>query len=76
MSKYKKQFIVVTEKWFETNDGFEVLDIRDAANPDLDDNLNRTYAHIKYNGEEGVMVFDWNDKFEITNRDYYKKNNK
>lgn len=76
MSKYKKQFIVVTEKWLSENPSIEILDIREGYNPDLIDKLNRTYAHIKYDGEEGIMVFDWNDKFEITNRDFYKKNNK
>ena len=76
MSKYKKQFVVVTEKWLADNNITEVLDIRESANPDFDDKLNRTYAHIKYNKEEGIMVFDWNDKFEIRSRNYYKLNNK
>lgn len=86
MSKYKKQFIVVTEKYFqEVNEGtvkkpssffkapIEVLDIRDTYNPDLDDNLNRTYAHIRSPKGEGVVVFDWNDKFEIRSMSYYGK---
>jgi len=76
MSKYKKQFIIITEEWLSDNPNIEILDIRDTYNPDFNEKLNRTYAHIKINGEEGLMVFDWNDKFEITNRDFYPKNNK
>ncbi len=86
MSKYKKQFIVVTEDYFKAvNDGsikkpssffkapIEVLDIRDTYNPELDDNLNRTYAHIRSPKGEGVVVFDWNDKFEVRSMSYYEK---
>lgn len=86
MSKYKKQFIVVTEDYFkQVNDGtikkpsiffkapIEVLDIRDTYNPELDDNLNRTYAHIRHGEGEGIVVFDWNDKFEIKSKSYYEK---
>jgi len=86
MSKYKKQFVVVTEDYFKSiNDGsikkpstffkapIEVLDIRDTYNPDRDDNLNRTYAHIRSPKGEGVAVFDWNDKFEIRSMMYYEK---
>lgn len=70
MSKYKKQFIVKTEDFIKKEYPMATIeDIREAYNPDMLDNMNRTYAHItKENGSLTLLVLDWNDKFNLTNK--------
>ena len=70
MSKYRKQFIVKTEQFIASEYPTATIeDIREAYNPNMLDNMNRTYAHIiQQGGGLTLLVLDWNDKFELTNK--------
>ena len=93
MAKYKRQYIVITEKYFsmcngidsveslyergaeidtiEHENNIEVLDIRECANPNFDDNLNRTYTNVKIGNKYGLIQIDWNKEFKISKLEYY-----
>lgn len=74
MSKYKKQFIVKTEEYInELYPLSTIIEIREAYNPDMLNNMNRTYAHVSmYGGGMELLVLDWNDNFELTDRQIFE----
>ena len=73
MSKYRKQFIVKTEEYInELYPLCSILEIREAYNPDMLDNMNRTYAHVSmYGGGLELLVLDWDDNFELVNKQIF-----
>ena len=73
MSKYRKQFIIKTEEYInELYPLCSILEIRESYNPDMLDNMNRTYVHVSmYGGGLELLVLDWNDNFELVNRQIF-----
>ena len=70
MSKYRKQFIVKTEQFITSEYPTATIeDIREAYNPNMLDDMNRTYAHIiQYGGGLTILVLDWDDNFDLISK--------